>query len=416
MEDESFTGWWHTCVTDEALAAFFDAADAMYAIKSWQRVPDDSCLIHMMIPSFGKQSWVASVTGQASGDSRGIMLFDNAHAYKRFDNIYDAAKNGIEPILIPAHDVLHFEYSHDVPEPLRRAVAEKGWWASDCEAFPTVLRVDPQYAAAQVHHSDVVFFETLTRALAKALESPEPWQRAWQSGEPVEMTLSVDSSDGKQEVVLGSELSQGFGLFTGNDSEFLAAFDEMDGRKTSKKIDFDQLEGLERSLVSRVAACPEALELEEPILGLGMLLDLANHLLIPVTQLDAIDLKKMLFDDIPRTVLRGGDSAQNIVSSLRLAYQWMMTRHPLEHGADCLAVLNDNATESRENRLVDAQLFGHRKTRMIADYTPQFDTTTAESFNKMMRTVFGGSSIAQSLILEDPPHLMPSDYQPLAPP
>ena len=105
-----------------------------------------------------------------------------------------------------------------------------------------MLQVDPHYAAAQVHLNDVVFFETLTRALAKALESPEPWQRAWQSGEPVEMTLSVDSSDGKQKVVLGSELSQGFDLFTGDDSELLAAFDEMDGRKKSKKIDFDQLE------------------------------------------------------------------------------------------------------------------------------------------------------------------------------
>ena len=329
--------------------------------------------------------------------------------------IFDAGHAGIEPISIPAHDVLHFEYNHDVPEPLRRAVAEKGWWASDSEAFPTVLQVDPHYAAAQVHLNDVVFFETLTRALAKALESPEPWQRAWQSGEPVEMTLSVDSSDGKQQVVLGSELSQGFGLFTGDDSELLAAFDEMDGRKKSKKIDFDQLELLERSLVSRVAACPEALELEEPILGLGMLLDLANQLLIPVTQLDAIDLKKMLFDDIPRTVLRGGDSAQNIVSSLQLAYQWMMTRHPLEYGADCLAVLNDNAIESLENRLVDEQLFGHRKALMIADFTPQFDTTTAEGFNKMMRTAFGGSSIAQSLILEDPPYFTSSDYKPPAP-
>ena len=415
MENENFISWWHTCVTDEALAAFFDAADAMYAIKPWQRVPDDSCLIHIMIPSFGEQSWVASVTGQASGDSRGIMLFDNAHAYKRFDKIFEAGHVGIEPISIPAHDVLHFEYNHDVPEPLRRAVAEKGWWPADSEAFPTVLQVDPHFSAAQVHQSDVVFFETLTRALTKALESPEPWRRAWQSGEPVEMTLSVDSSDGKQKVVLGSELSQGFDLFSGDDSELLAAFGEMDGRKTSKKIDFDQLARLERSLISRVAACPEALELEEPILGLGMLLDLANQLLIPVTQLDAIDLKKMLFEDIPCTVMRGGDSAQNIVSSLQLAYQWMMTRHPLEHGADCLAVLSDNAIESLENRLVDAQLFGPRKVRMIADLTPQFDTTTAEGFNKMMRTAFGGSSVAQSLILEDPPHLMPSDYKPAAP-
>ena len=230
-----------------------------------------------------------------------------------------------------------------------------------------MLKVDPHFAAAQVHLSDVVFFKTLTRALTKALESPEPWQRAWQGGEPVEVTLSVDSSDGKQEVVLGSELSQGFGLFSGDDSELLAAFDEMDGRKTSKRIDFDQLEHLERSLVSRVVDCPEALELEEPTLGLGMLLDLANQLLIPVTQLDAIDLKKMLFEDIPRTVMRGGDSAQNIVSSLQFAYQWMMKRHSMEHGADCLAVLDKNAVENLENRLVDAQLFGLRKARMISD-------------------------------------------------
>ena len=53
---------------------------------------------------------------------------------------------------------------------------------------------------------------------------------------------------------------------------------------------------------------------------------------------------------------------------------------------------------------VDTQLFRLRKARMIADYTPQFDTTTAEGLNKMKRTGFGGSSVAQSLILEDSPH------------
>ena len=33
----------------------------------------------------------------------------------------------------------------------------------------------------------------------------------------------------------------------------------------------------------------------------------------------------------------------------------------------------------------------------------------------MIRTAFGGSSIAQSLILEDPSPIMPIDYQPPAP-
>ena len=33
----------------------------------------------------------------------------------------------------------------------------------------------------------------------------------------------------------------------------------------------------------------------------------------------------------------------------------------------------------------------------------------------MMRTAFGGSSIAQSLILEDPPYFTSSDYKPPAP-
>lgn len=407
MNDEKVIGWWHTCVTDEALDGFFKAADALYAIRPWQLVPDHSCLIHIMMPSFGKRTWVVSVLGQEAVDSRGIMLFDHVHAYKQYEKISDAAEAGIEPTRIPSHDVLHFENSDDVPESLRRAVEENGWRAANKEAFPTVLQIDPHLAVAQVHLRDVVFFETLARALAKALESPEPWHRAWQGGEPVEMTLSVDSSDGKQEVVLGSELSQGFDLFTGSDSELLAAFDEMDGRKASTIVDLDKLQRLERSLMSRVAACSEALALEDPILGLGMLLDFANQLFVPVTQLDARDLRQMLFDEIPRTVMVGGDSAQTLVSSLQLAYQWMMTHHNLEHGEDCLALLNDSAIENLETRLVDAQLFGRRKNLMIADFAADFDTTTSEGFNTMMRTVFAGSSVADSLVLEDPPYTMP---------
>jgi len=265
---------------------------------------------------------------------------------------------GIEPTKIPSYDVLHFEHSDDVPESLRRAVEEKGWRSANKEAFPTVLQIDPYLTASQAHLRDVVFFETLARALAKAFESPELWHRAWQASEPVEMTLSVESLDGTQKVVLGPELSQGFDLYTDSDSALLKAFDDMYGEKASVIIDFDQLDRLERSLMSRVAACPEALELEDPILGLGMLLDLANQLLVPVTQLDARDLKKRLFDDIPRTAMVDGDSAKTLVSSLQLAYQWIMTHHPLEHGAGCLAFLNDSAIENLETRLVDAHLFG----------------------------------------------------------
>jgi len=415
MKDEKVISWWHTCVTDEALGGFFDAADVLYAIRPWQQVPDHSCLIHMMMPSFGKRTWVVSVLGQEAVDSRGIMLFDHVHAYKRYERISDAAEAGIEPTTIPSHDVLHFEDSNNVPESQRRAVAAKGWWAAENEAFPTVLQIDPHLAAAQVHLRDVVFFESLTRALATALESPEHWHRAWQGGEPVEMTLTVDSSDGKQEVVLGSQLSQGFDLFTGSDNELLAAFDEMQGEKAPIIVDLDQLDRLDRSLISRVAACPEALELEDPVLGLGMLLDLANQLFVPVTQLEATDLKQMLFEDIPRSVMVGGDSAQTLVSSLQFAYRWMMTRHPLEHGADCLAWLNDSTVENLETRLVDAQLFGRRKTRMIADVTAHFDTTTPEGFNTMMRTAFAGSRAAQSLVLEDTPPMMPPGWKPQDP-
>jgi len=224
------------------------------------------------------------------------MLFDHVHAYKRYEQITEAAEAGIEPTTSPAHDVLRFEDSNNVPESLRCTVAENGWWDANNEAFPTVMQIDPHLTVAQVHLRDVVFFETMTRALAKALE--------W----------------------------------------------------------------------------------------LGMLLDLANQLLVPVTHLDARDLKQMLFDDIPGCVMLGSDSAPTLVASLKLAYQWMMTRHPLAHAADCLDLLNNSAIESLETRLVDAQLFGRRKTRTIADLAADFDTTTIEGFNTMMHTAFAGSS------------------------
>lgn len=407
MQNENVTGWWHTCVKEKTLGSFFDAADALYAIQPWRRVPDHGCLIHMMMPSFGKRTWVVSVLGQEDIDSRGIMLFDHAHAYRQFNKISDAQEAGIKPTKIPAHDVLHFEHSHDVPESLRQHVAEKGWWATDKEAFPTVLEVEPNLSVVQVHQRDVVFFESLTRALAKALETPEPWLLAWQGGEPVEMTLTVTSSDGEQEVVLGSELSQGFDLFTGSDSELLNTIDQLP--HTNKGIiDFDQLERLERSLLSRVAALPEALEIEDPTLGLEMLLDFANQLHIPVTQLNASELRQMLFDEIPQSAMVGGDSAQTLILSLKLAYQWMMANHALLHGADILNLFDDSAIERLETRLVDKHLFSLRKLQMIKECAGALDTTLPETFNAMMNAAFGGSSVYRSLVLdelEDTPYM-----------
>ena len=73
MQDENVTGWWHTCVKEKTLGSFFDAADALYAIQPWRHQPDHSCLIHMMMPSFGKRTWVVSVLGQEDIDSRGTL-------------------------------------------------------------------------------------------------------------------------------------------------------------------------------------------------------------------------------------------------------------------------------------------------------------------------------------------------------
>ena len=415
MKDEDIVGWWHSCVTDKAMGAFFNAADLLYTVRPWQQVPHHSCLIHMMVPSIGKRTWVVSVLGQEAGDSQGIMLFDHVHAFKRYEQIYEAAEAGIEPKTIPAYDLLHFEDSNDVPESIRRIVTENGWWDADNDVFPTALKIDPNLSAAPAHLSDVVFLETMTRALAKALESPERWHRAWQGGEPVEMTLPIETSDGMQEVVLGSELSQGFDLFTGSDSELLAAFAEIDGKRGSRMIDFDELDRLERSLMSRVAACPEALELEDPTLGLGMLLDLADQLFVTVTDLDAKDLEQMLFYDIPSSVMLGSDSAQTLLTSIQFAYEWMTTRYPLEHGADYLDLLNNIDIGTLETRLVDPKLFGRRKTKIIADLSTDFDTTTKEGLNKMMRTVFAGSSAAQTLVLEEPPNMMPPGWKPQNP-
>jgi len=36
MKDENIVSWWHTCVTDEALVGFFDAADLLYTVRPWR--------------------------------------------------------------------------------------------------------------------------------------------------------------------------------------------------------------------------------------------------------------------------------------------------------------------------------------------------------------------------------------------
>jgi len=124
-----------------AIESLFLAASVLFTVKPW-KYAGDSQVLRMDIPSLGIEGACISIIG-ALGESLGVLIFPSLEGFEAFLHAADRMKEASAPIDAGTGWLaLEFERGANLPDSMRREVAEHGWEVAGPEAYPVVQHRD----------------------------------------------------------------------------------------------------------------------------------------------------------------------------------------------------------------------------------------------------------------------------------
>jgi hypothetical protein len=186
-------------VAAPAVAALFQAAQAVYRKAPWKLV-DDSQVLRLDIPALGVEGACVSIIG-ALGENLGLVIFPSYVAMERFLAGIDAHRPGHGPLDMGTTTLsLNFERGADLPDDMRREAVEHGWPVAGPAAYPWVQHRDRDGTLRPLDERDVrvvtacasgvaAFFSKYRKHLGQA--SREPIRERFAAPDGVEVRLAV---------------------------------------------------------------------------------------------------------------------------------------------------------------------------------------------------------------------------------
>jgi hypothetical protein len=187
----------------EAVSELFRAAELVYRMAPWKTM-DEQQLVRIDVPRLDVSGACLSVIG-AAGESFGLILFPSLDAFDTFASTVHASDG--RPIDFGTTVLsLTFERGADLPETMRREIAQHGWPVAGARAYPVVVHRDPDGVPRPLSERDVNVMRACARAFgafflknkrAFELEDAEPLSESY-SGEDdvtVRLTYPYDAYD-----------------------------------------------------------------------------------------------------------------------------------------------------------------------------------------------------------------------------
>jgi hypothetical protein len=165
-------------VSEVAVRGFFQAAAALYKAAPWQSIHDD-CLLSVSIPALGLHNACVSIIGEL-GESCGFLLFERIADYRRF--VMDAdielgtelkSEDESAPAGAPLFSVT-YERGSELHKALRREIARYKWEVAAPQAYPMVMRLDPDNVCRPLGENDYLQAELCAQALTRFCEKHRP--------------------------------------------------------------------------------------------------------------------------------------------------------------------------------------------------------------------------------------------------
>jgi hypothetical protein len=362
----------------EAVASFFRAAAGLFRARPWEWVPDDECVFSVTIERLRLRDAALSIVGQL-GESLGFILFSGRDDFEAYLDAAAAIELGEKPDM-PPHLVLTFDRGAELGDTLCKEVDQHCWEVASADAYPWLLAVDEDLLGRAPTGRELAIAEAISFALPGVLAEQGALHAAWTEGAPVSRTVTVRSHAGELEVTLRAPYSQAPRL---SPSEILARLREL-GRG-GEPPDPTKRAPLEGELLRRFEASPEAKALSE--LGVcALVLDYAaDHFGATIATLQEAELRRVVFEIIPRKVSVEATAAKGIIEELRAFYAFLEREFGLAQAGACLRVLAGDAVTNLEAKLADTASFGMAKSLFMAGRQAGYDMTSQQGIDAWMR-------------------------------
>ncbi len=150
-------------VSPAAVEKLFTACAHLFAMKPW-KVADDIQTIRMDIPALDVDGACVSVIGGLD-EHRGLLIFPSAEGFERY--LEASATGALEEGAGPGTGLLSllFEPATELPPSMRHEAMEHRWPVADPDAYPSVVRLEPDGAPRPLVERDVEIATAAARAL-----------------------------------------------------------------------------------------------------------------------------------------------------------------------------------------------------------------------------------------------------------
>ena len=150
-------------VSPAAVEKLFTACAHLFAVKPWT-VADDTQAIRMDIPALDVDGACVSVIGGLDG-CPGVSIFPSVDGLERF---LEVAAGLLEEGALPGTELLSliFEPAAELPPSMRREAMEHGWPVAGPDAYPSVVRMEPDGAPRPLVERDIEIVTAAARSLS----------------------------------------------------------------------------------------------------------------------------------------------------------------------------------------------------------------------------------------------------------
>jgi hypothetical protein len=146
----------------------------------------------------------------------------------------------------------------------------------------------------------------------------------------------------------------------------------------------------QNELIDLFEQSPEKQTLREEGIDGGwprIMLDLGQtYLSVTPPKMSAKDLREILFDLIPLKITAFAEQAPEVIRELQGFWQFLQREFDLPNAAECLDVLDDEATQRLKEEMSNPDNFGMAKSFAMAGIERGFDMRTQEGADAWMRT------------------------------
>jgi len=350
--------------TEEAVAAAFRGAKALYDARPWAVVPDEDAAFVIDVPALEVHGCAVTVTGVSGGDL-GI------HVHPSLDALLAAEVRPLD-----AHEpdegvsfIVGFRAPKHLPESYVKEVKRAGYAIPSKKLVTLLLRYEGSNVEVVASAHDIVLVEAVTRAIAASLEDGKALVAAWLGEAEYERTRIVPTSRGGIEVRVAVEVLPP----AGDVADIVAALRQRPPPNDSDVLDLE--------LYDAFLASPLAEEHSEDVelvhLTMGLFARTFRRSLVSATPQE---LHEVLFGEYPKKVSLPKEHAGPLLAALRAFVRFLVERGGL--GDELLRELSDAQVPQLEAALGDERRFDPAKRVAMAALAAGVDLSSPEEVER----------------------------------